>query len=324
MYVLDLEKYNVKPVSFYLAVEEFLMTKKIDCFFLWRMRKSIVIGKHQLLALEVNIKKANEQNVPIFRRPSGGGAIYADEGCFMYSFVTTMKNKEEITNKLLSSFHKALAQVGINATFSGRNDLLFENRKFSGTAFYQNANASCLHGTFLYDTDLQALVELLTPNEDKLKSKGISSVKQRVINLKEYTNLSQDKLMKEIEKYFFDQELVLTKDDIELINKYEEKYKSYDYINANPAYTFHNKIYNKSGLFEIFIDVKKNKISNISLKGDFFDKNNLEKLYNMFINQYMDNKVLEEIIKQITFSDYVYLTDEKDQNTLERLLLEDE
>ena len=72
------------------------------------------------------------------------------------------------------------------------------------------------------------------------------------------------------------------------------------------------------------IDVKKNKISNISLKGDFFDKNNLEKLYNMFINQQMDNKVLKEIIKQITFSDYVYLTDEKDQNTLERLLLEDE
>ena len=196
MKVYDLEKLGINKISFYLALEEYLLSKDVEAFFVWRIDKSIIIGKHQLLEAEVNVDYALSLGAEIFRRPSGGGAIFADEGCFMYTFITKLRNKDEIYKKYLSYIKDALLKLGLNVTLSGRNDLLFNDKKFSGLALYETKDGACLHGTFLFDTNLENLVKCVTPSNEKLISKGIKSVSSRVINLKNYLKISKKEVIK--------------------------------------------------------------------------------------------------------------------------------
>ena len=153
---------EINKISYYLAIEDyFLNHTNEEVFFVWNIDKSIIIGKNQLLEGEVNIDFTKKNNIPIYRRPSGGGAIYADKGCFMFSFISRNINKEEVYKSKLTLIVEALKKIGIDAYFSGRNDLMFKEKKFSGNAFYSNEKGSVLHGTFLFDTNLSDLVSII-------------------------------------------------------------------------------------------------------------------------------------------------------------------
>ena len=310
MITIDLRDLKVQEISFYLALEKYLVSKKIDddIFFLWDIGKSIIIGKNQVLKNEVNLDKASQFGVKIYRRPSGGGAIFADSGCFMYTFITKEAKKEEVYAKTLPKMVSALEKLGVNATFSGRNDLVFMDKKFSGCAIYYQGGASIIHGTFLYDTNLEKLGEILTPSTNKLSSKGIKSVSSRVVNLKPYLNLEKNELM----DYLLDNidpssnMIKLQKSDIDKVFKIKEEYDSYDFIyNRDPKYTYINKERFAFGELEVRILVVRGKISDISYFGDFFFLKNLDEYFEKFIGLEFKKEVIWDKIDSANIGEYI-------------------
>ncbi|KAL4492019.1 hypothetical protein ABPG72_008440 [Tetrahymena utriculariae] len=185
-------------IHFNLATEEYLYEHsdlKHPTLFLWRNDKTIVIGRHQNPWKECFIQNMERDNINLARRRTGGGAVYQDLGNSCFSFLTPIFDEslpldsKKVNNKILL---QALKNVGLEAEFSGRNDLLFQGRKISGSAYQINlgktdgtGKKALHHGTMLLNVDTQNVKQYLNPNKEKLKSKGVDSVISRIINLQE-------------------------------------------------------------------------------------------------------------------------------------------
>lgn len=95
---------------------------------------------------------------------------------------------------------KAVKNLGIGANFTGCNDLTVNRKKFSGNALFYTQNKAYHHGTILYDTDVESLVDYLRVSKEKMKSKGVESVGSRVVNLKTLKeNLTLDSIKEELD-----------------------------------------------------------------------------------------------------------------------------
>jgi len=176
-----------------------------------------------------------EDGGKLVRRLSGGGAVFHDLGNLNFTFILHKDNYD--LDKQLEVIIKAVKNVNINAEKTGRNDITVEGRKFSGNAFYTDGNRSYHHGTILISVDMNNLSKYLNVSRDKLMSKGVESVKSRVINLKEYNpNLDIDRMKKELLLAFreiYDCELapIDEKEIVELEMKaLVEKFSSWDWI----------------------------------------------------------------------------------------------
>lgn len=151
--------------------------------FLWQNQNTIVIGINQNPWKECNLQELNLQGGKLVRRLSGGGAVYHDLGNLNFTFISAHSERKIEEN--IGLMIRALSLNGIDAVFSGKNDILAQGCKVSGNAFFVENDILCHHGTLLVDTDLEKLNGFLTVSERKLQSKGIDSVKSRVRNLKE-------------------------------------------------------------------------------------------------------------------------------------------
>lgn len=189
---------------FNLAFEEQLVNTVAEdevIFYLWQNAHTVVIGKHQNPWREVLVKELEDADGKLARRLSGGGAVYHDMGNLNFTFV--MNKAHENLEKQLSVLLSAVNQLGIEAAFSGRNDILAGDRKFSGNAFYLGRDNYYHHGTLLVDVDMQNLGKFLNASVKKLSAKGVTSVKSRVVNLKEINpEMTIEGLMEALEKAF--------------------------------------------------------------------------------------------------------------------------
>lgn len=171
---------------FNLAFEEYLVhnaDKNEQVLFLWQNQNTVVIGRNQNPWKECNLQELNLQQGKLVRRLSGGGAVYHDLGNLNFTFISSFSEKKVEEN--IGIIICALASNGIDAVFSGKNDILVQGYKVSGNAFFVENDILCHHGTLLIDSHLEKLNSFLTVSEQKLRSKGIDSVKARVKNLKE-------------------------------------------------------------------------------------------------------------------------------------------
>lgn len=153
--------------------------------YLWRPAPVVTIGRHQNPWKECKLGQLEEDGVALVRRRSGGGCVFQDLGCSVFTFLAP--SGEFSIDRNLDIVLGALRRCGIEAEKKGRNDLTYQGRKISGSAFRHapDRGVSLHHGTILVDTDLQALQRYLTPDKRKLQAKGISSVGARVMNLRE-------------------------------------------------------------------------------------------------------------------------------------------
>ncbi len=191
---------------FNLATEDWIFkTFPADhhVLFLWRNRPCIVIGRFQNPWNECNLQAMEEDDVLLARRQSGGGAVYHDLGNTNFTFMSPKNSYSKDRNFAIIS--EALREgFGITAEQSGRNDILVDGRKVSGSAFRMAKDRAFHHGTLLISTDMKKLPHYLTPDKDKLKSKGVRSVASRVANLTEFnTSLTHDSLCHAIVEQFF-------------------------------------------------------------------------------------------------------------------------
>lgn len=145
-------------------------------FYLWRNRPSVIIGLNQNAYSEVNLAWLREHGVELARRVTGGGAVYHDLQNLNYTFVGKGVTPQP--------FVEALRKLGVPAEVSGRNDIFVGGKKVSGYARRVWHDREIVHGTLMYDVDIDSLVNALAVPGSKLESKGIASVRSRVTNLK--------------------------------------------------------------------------------------------------------------------------------------------
>lgn len=300
---------QLKPY-FYFALEEYVLNELLKddetYFFTWEIH-GVVIGKNQVIENEVNLDFLKENNIDVYRRPTGGGCVYADHRNTMFSIITKRTNSQFSFKTYLSKIIDAMAVLGIKLEFSGRNDLLLDGKKISGNAFLQNKHGMLMHGTFLYDCDLETMVRAISPSDEKLVSKGIDSVKSRVTNIKEYLNgMTQDELIKHFENVLTTTTYELSEDEVKKIETMASKYATKQWIyGSQPHYTKLLKKRIGGGLFEISLDLKHGVIEDIHVQGDFFDIQSLKPFEALFIGQTYDVNTMTELLDKNDISSYI-------------------
>ena len=181
--------FNSLDACEHFALEYYLATERDlgeTALLLWRTEPTLMVGKYQNARLEINLPLARALGVKIVRRLSGGGTIYTDPGGWQFSFIDRGGGEEIQFESYIAPVVSALRAMGVPARFNGRNDLTVDGRKFSGNAQYRVAGTTVHHGSLLFDTDLARMEALTTPSEEKLRSKSIRSVRERVTNLREH------------------------------------------------------------------------------------------------------------------------------------------
>ena len=226
MIYVSLPDNEVRRLSFYLSLEEYVARQlaPADYFFMWQVEPSVIFGRNQLIENEVNLDFCRSHHIQMYRRKSGGGCVYADEGNVMLSYVCDGDNVGFTFNKFLNMVVLVLQRMGIDAATTDHNDVMIGDRKVSGTAFYHLPGRNIVHSTFLYDTNMENMLHAITPSRDKLQRKGVESVRQRITLLKDYTDMSLEEVKALIRETLCVGERVLTEEDVKEIEKLEESY----------------------------------------------------------------------------------------------------
>lgn len=262
-------------LSFYLSMEEYVARTKpaeSEYFFMWQVEPSVIFGRNQLIENEVNIPYCRSHGIRMYRRKSGGGCVYADMSNIMFAYITPDENVSLTFNKYIDLVVGTLRKLGVPAEASGRNDILIHGRKVSGNAFYHIPGRSIVHGTMLYDTNMQNMVSAITPSDEKLVSKGVKSVRQHIALLKDYIPLSLKEFKDFVRKDLCESSIMLNADDISNIKEIEREYLSDDFIYGNnPRYSIINrKRIENVGDMEARIELKNGIIKDVNIMGDYF------------------------------------------------------
>ena len=243
-----------------------------DCFFMWQVEPSVIFGRNQLIENEVNIEYCRQNDIKTYRRKSGGGCVYADMNNIMFSYITQSENVSLTFDRYINKVADMLRSLHIPAEATGRNDIMIHGRKVSGNAFYHIPHHSIVHGTMLYDTNMQNMVATLTPSDEKLVSKGVKSIRQHIALLKDYISLSLEEFKQYTKDNLCSSEITLTDADILAIEEIEREYLTKEFImGSNPRYTKVNKMRIEGvGELEARREIKGGIIKSVNILGDYF------------------------------------------------------
>lgn len=299
---------------FNLAMEEyFLKNATEDVFMLWRNESTIVVGKNQNTLSEINYEYVKENNIKVVRRQSGGGAVFHDLGNINFTFISCNDNSFSDFKKFTMPIIEALRNLNIHAEFSGRNDLLIDNQKFSGNAQYNYQNKVMHHGTLLFSSEINDLSSALKVKPSKFEGKGVKSVKSRVTNISNH--LEKNMTVLEFKEYLMN--FINNKDesncfyelsdhDINEINKLvDEKYSTWEWnFGHSPKYSLNNEIKYPGGNIELSLNVEKGLITEIKFFGDFFGRKDVSYVENLLKNIKHNESNIKSILESIDINDY--------------------
>lgn len=277
---------------FNLALEEFFLKHSPvadDLVILWRNAPTVVIGRNQNAHAEINQPFIRSNNINVLRRLSGGGAVYHDLGNLNFTFITT---PQSISRHDFSTFTipiiKTLASLGVQADFTGRNDLTIAGQKFCGNAQYIYQGRLLHHGTLLFDTDLTALSQALSGPQTKYKSPAVPSTRSRVTTIRPYIKQTvtladfEDLLLTTIfqhENVSYDRYELSSADchsiDLLASSRYQDPIWNFG---TPPSYN--RSITQKfiGGTIEVLLHVQYGTISHATFYGDFFSNGNMDEL----------------------------------------------
>ncbi|MDY6800483.1 MAG: lipoate--protein ligase [Bacteroidota bacterium] len=300
---------------FNLAAEEYVLKNfKENCFMLWRNTPSIIVGKHQNTLAEINIDYVKEDNIDVVRRLSGGGAVFHDLGNLNFTFIKNVNSEGNLVDfkKYTQPVIDVLQQLGVDAKFGGRNDIMINGQKVSGNAEHIFKRRVLHHGTLLFSSVMADLYKALKVNPLKYQDKGVKSVRSRVTNISEH--LPEKMSVMEFHDKIFDfmvnseENAVLyeySDEDIEKINQLvEKKYNTWEWnFGYSPKYNFEKLIRTNGGNLEIHMNVDRGIISDIKIFGDFFGEKDIEKLLK---NSKHQEEEIFKVLETIDFQKYFH------------------
>jgi lipoate-protein ligase A len=305
---------NQLRASYSFALEEYIMTqpKFTDEYFIfWRTLPTLMIGRFQNTIEEINTEFVEKNKINIIRRNSGGGTIYTDENGWQFSFITW---KEKGKVKDFRSFTKpiidAIKELGINTNFSGRNDLMLGDKKFSGNAQFTIGDRFLHHGAILFDTNIDNMIKALLVGDEKIISKGIKSVRERVTNIKQSLN-NPDITSEEFKSQMISiigkkmEVIGISDDDLIEIKKIEsEKFLDWNWnYGKSPEFNITKTTQTKGGKFVINLNVKNGIIKNCKLNGDFFFTGDIIDFENNLIGCRYEKYAIRDKILENNFVD---------------------
>ena len=267
---------------FNLALEEYLfeeLGRRRPCFMLWQNDNTIVVGKYQNTAEEINQAFVDAHHIRVARRLSGGGAVYHDKGNLNFTFIVDQADAPGLNFKIfVEPVIQALARFGVHAEFTGRNDLTIDGMKFSGNAQYARRGRLLHHGCIMLDSNLTSVADALRVKEAKFDSKAVKSVRSRVttINAHAPAPISMEDFkgaLKECAMASGELEpCTLTEEDLAAIRKLrDEKYATWAWnYGFSPAYDMRREMKFPAGLVTAHLSAEGGKIKAVRFYGDFF------------------------------------------------------
>ncbi|MBO0450994.1 lipoate--protein ligase [Candidatus Enterococcus murrayae] len=281
---------------------------------------SIIIGRNQNTIEEINKEYVDEKGIHVVRRLSGGGAVYHDLGNLNFSFImpddgNSFRDFKKLTEPIVEALHK----LGIEgAQLKGRNDLVIDDKKFSGNAMYSTNGRMFAHGTLMFDSDIDEVVNALKVKKDKIESKGIKSIRSRVTNIKDYLptdkqDMTTEEFRQAILLQIFGVDSVdqvktheLNEADWKAINQIsDEYYKNWDWnYGRSPEFNLERQKRFPIGSIEVRLDVANGEIEKAKVFGDFFGLGEIKDVENQLIGTRYEKKALEESIDQIDLTHY--------------------
>lgn len=266
--------------NFWFAAEEMLSeTCDQPVFLLWSTVPTVMVGNFQNIKKETDPIAMQERGVRLVRRRSGGGAIYTDPGTFQYTYWIPGKEHAQAGFAECSApVLYALRDMGLPAEFSGRNDIVADGCKISGTARYVTENGIVHHGSLLFDADKDAMVAVLTPPAEKLVAKGIDSVRSRIVNIRErlpYDMTAQEFYNRIMEKT--EDVRTFSEEQMQRISAIRQRFASWEWVYGNdPEYCHTRTARFAGGSVSVRITAKHGRIQQVSLEGDFFADGDME------------------------------------------------
>ena len=246
-------------------------------FFLWQNRPAVIVGYNQEVNTEVNLDYLKEKGIDLVRRVTGGGAVYHDLENLNYTIVGRSEDLERDYPEYAALMMKALQALGVPATLSGRNDILVDGKKVSGFAKRVCKNRLMVHGTLMYNVEVDVLTHVLNPSTTKLQSKGITSVRSRVTNLCNYLPELSDiqafknRLEEILSNNYSDAEYKLSEADLANIQQLtDEKFATWEWnYGRSPKATLVHSARLACGTVEIHLTLAENRIASCRFGGDF-------------------------------------------------------
>ena len=321
MKYLKLPDNTTRILPFYLAMEEYAarIIKDEDIFFMWQVNPTVIFGRNQLIQKEVNLEYCRTYGIETYRRKSGGGCVYADMSNIMFSYITCSDNVETTFSEYTENVAAMLRTLGLNATAGGRNDVLIDGLKVSGNAFYHLPGRSIVHGTMLYDTDMENMLHAITPSTQKLESKGVDSVRKHITTLHEHLDIDIEQFKDYVRTHLCDGEIMLNEHDVEQIEEITQTYLTPEFIyGSNPRCSMVKKgRIDGVGELEISLELGHNIIKKMNIAGDFFllgniDDGLIKPLEGVYFNaeevkNALDGVKLNEIIMNLNINQLINL-----------------
>lgn len=301
-----LESSSTDPY-FNLALEEYVfeqMDKSKQYFMLWQNNNTIVVGKYQNTAEEINQEFVDERGIRVVRRLSGGGAVYHDKGNLNFTFIVDQANGQEFDFKMfILPVIKALERLGVFAEFNGRNDITIDGEKISGNSQYVKAGRLLHHGCIMLDSNLTNVADALRVKEAKFESKSVKSVRSRVttINAHAPTRISMDRFKRVLRESILESaELtpyILTSRDMAAVKELrDKKYHTWEWnYGQSPTYTMRRDAKFPAGLITACLQIETGRIADIRFYGDFFGSNDIADLEHAMIGLALDDSLGERV-----------------------------
>lgn len=281
---------------------------------------SIIIGRNQNTIQEINKEYVEEHDIKVVRRLSGGGAVYHDTGNLNFSFImpddgNSFRDFKKLTEPIVEALHK----LGVEgAELKGRNDLVIEDKKFSGNAMYSTNGRMFAHGTLMFDSDVDEVVNALKVRKDKIESKGIKSIRSRVTNIKPF--LPEDKQDMTTEEFrqaillqIFGVDSVdqvktheLNEEDWKAINQIsDEYYRNWDWnYGRSPEFNLERRQRFAIGSIEVRLNVADGEIKEAKIFGDFFGLGEIKDVEDQLVGTKYEKAALEAVVDQIDLTHY--------------------
>ncbi|MGT2906292.1 lipoate--protein ligase [Streptococcus dentiloxodontae] len=286
--------------AYNVALEAYAFRELLDedeIFILWINEPAIIIGKHQNAIQEINKEYTDKHNIHVVRRLSGGGAVYHDLNNLNYTIISNKADEGAFDFKTFSQpVIATLADLGVKAEFTGRNDLEIDGKKFCGNAQAYYKGRMMHHGCLMFNVDTSVLADALKVSKDKIESKGIKSVRARVTNILDelpedhkisVNEFSDLLLQKMIDTHPDMTEYVLSEDELSHIQKSaDEQFGTWEWTyGKSPEYTIERNVRYPAGKITTFANVENSIIKGIKIYGDFFGIGDVFDIENLLIGQ---------------------------------------